>query len=1172
MGTLRNLIATPIDAAPEALRRQSIVLKLTLFVGLLVALTAGALISIGYVYTGRIFREQLRSRLSAVADDRRALLLTEIAHLEERIRTLASRYRLREALEHYLPGHGPPAGGASRGSPWSLDEVLDDTEGLLAFWIEDPDGRRLASSGPGELIGPFTGRRAPRGDAPDAADGPTLVGLPALVAGKSAALFRMAATTRSGEVVGSYMLVMDLAPVVAHIAAPRHLGETGEVLIGANAGGGDDIRYLFPPRLEPREVEFPRDRVPAMSRAVAGESGFMQTSDHGGRDVLASFEPVGYRGWGVVAKVNADEAYAPVRRLRRLLLGVGGLILALGLAASYAIARQHTRPIRKLAATADAIAGGDMQAASAIDVPPGDEVGTLAQAFRRMSQQISRSHADLERRIAARTRDLEAARDLLGALFEISTSRLDPRNIDKTFDSVLRSCRQLGYDLAMISLVDREAGVVRGVRGEGTMTGLVDLTVRPLGGSDILAEVVRSGRTVVIPDSCADPRCDQAAIALARFHGQIVLPLAGDEVMGTLQVATPEVLDPGRVDLRPLESLASHAARTLDALRHVEEIGRLNRDLEGQAAELKKSEAALREQTEILRSVLDCMREGVVVADRQGRPLVINPAAERRLGRGDHVGEGGRWRPLYDVYHPDRATPFATEDLPLYRAIRGEVIDLAELYIAHPSRRDGSWMLINARPLRGEGGEIRGGLVVFNDITRRKTGERRLAVQYAATRVLAESESLNEVSPAILEILGRDLDWDFGGFWRVDAGADRIRCSSTWRAPGADLSAFDGPTRAAAFARGEGLPGRVWESQRAAWIEDIAAEPAFPRASVAAAVGLRSAFAVPVSGRGDCLGVLEFFSRTPRARDDDLMEMATNLGRQIGQFIERQQIHSRMVQSEKLASLGMLSAGVAHEINNPLAYVANNLAVLERDMGSVLKLLALYDDAGEALAAHAPAVLEGVRRLDEECDFAYIRAHLEKILVSTRQGVKRVAEIVNNLRGFTRLDRAAVDQLDVHDALAAALEMIRGRLERRRIEVEEHLGDLPHIAASPVQINQVFLNLLVNAMQAVESARAEGGRIVLRTAALDGGDEVVIEIADNGCGIPPESLPHIFDPFFTTKKVGEGTGLGLSITHGIVQDHGGRIEVQSTPGEGTAFRIILPVARKPVARPAPSPS
>ena len=164
------------------------------------------------------------------------------------------------------------------------------------------------------------------------------------------------------------------------------------------------------------------------------------------------------------------------------------------------------------------------------------------------------------------------------------------------------------------------------------------------------------------------------------------------------------------------------------------------------------------------------MREGVVVADREARLLVFNPAAERILGRNSSLAATDRWDPLYKVYRPDRVTPYATEDLPLFRAIRGESVDHEELYIAHPSLQDGSWMLVNARPLRDDQGEIQGGMVVFHDVTRRKNDERRLAVQYAATRVLSEVDSLTEAIPLILEIVGQRLDWDFGSFWRLEHG------------------------------------------------------------------------------------------------------------------------------------------------------------------------------------------------------------------------------------------------------------------------------------------------------------------------------------------------------------------------------------------------------------------
>src|SRR5262249_38018344 len=185
-----------------------------------------------------------------------------------------------------------------------------------------------------------------------------------------------------------------------------------------------------------------------------------------------------------------------------------------------------------------------------------------------------------ERRIAERTHDLEAARDMLDAFFRISTSRQDPDNFDKTLDSVLHFCSRLGYDLAMLSFVDADAGVIRAARATGSMGGLVELTVRSLDGEDILAAVVRESRVVVIPDSRRDYRCDRDAVASSGIRGQIVVPLVSDMVLGTLQVASHQVLEPASVDLRPLETLANHTARALTGLRQVEEIRRLNQTLE----------------------------------------------------------------------------------------------------------------------------------------------------------------------------------------------------------------------------------------------------------------------------------------------------------------------------------------------------------------------------------------------------------------------------------------------------------------------------------------------------------------------------------------------------------------------------------------------------------------
>lgn len=274
---------------------------------------------------------------------------------------------------------------------------------------------------------------------------------------------------------------------------------------------------------------------------------------------------------------------------------------------------------------------------------------------------------------------------------------------------------------------------------------------------------------------------------------------------------------------------------------------------------------------------------------------------------------------------------------------------------------------------------------------------------------------------------------------------------------------------------------------------------------------------------------------------------------------ERQRMRAMLVQSEKLASIGLLSAGVAHEINNPLAYVANNLAVLERDLKGVLDLIRCYEEAADSLEKAEPAIAERARAIAEEMDWDYVRDNLGRLLTRTRDGVQRVASIVQNLRGIARTGPTKKETVAVSELIASALEMAQGQLKRARIDVKLDIppgtSKVPCVAN---QITQVLLNLIINSTQAIQSLdRPDGGTLSIRVLDRDGWQ--IIELADDGPGISPEHLPKLFDPFFTTKPVGEGTGLGLAISHGIVNGHGGDIEVDSQPGHGSTFRITLPI-------------
>ncbi len=268
---------------------------------------------------------------------------------------------------------------------------------------------------------------------------------------------------------------------------------------------------------------------------------------------------------------------------------------------------------------------------------------------------------------------------------------------------------------------------------------------------------------------------------------------------------------------------------------------------------------------------------------------------------------------------------------------------------------------------------------------------------------------------------------------------------------------------------------------------------------------------------------------------------------------ELQRTESQLVQAEKLTALGQMVAGVAHEINNPLSFVTNNVAIMQRDTQHLNELIHLYQQTECTLAEHQRELLGRIRFLAEEIDLPYVLDQMPTIMARSCEGLKRIQQIVKDLRNFARLDEAELAEADINDGVRFTTQIVSSKAHERGIVLRVDLTPLPLVTCYPAKINQVVLNLFVNAIDACES----GGVVRVHTEpGSDGG--VILEMSDTGHGIPPEILGKIFDPFFTTKKVGQGTGLGLSISYGIIKAHGGTIEVTSEVGKGTRFLVRLP--------------
>lgn len=719
-----------------------------------------------------------------------------------------------------------------------------------------------------------------------------------------------------------------------------------------------------------------------------------------------------------------------------------------------------------------------------------------------------------------------------------------------------------------------------------------------------------------------------------------------------------------------------------------------------------------REAEAKFRSIFNNSVEGVFQMSPVGRYIIANPSLARILGYGSPEALTAE---VTDIRSQIYADPARHDEF--LRLLKER--HMVEKFEFQAYRKDGgvTWLSQSARIVQDQHGALQCYEGSVEEITARKRSEARQAAQLAVSHILAESPSLSASAPQLLQALCETLQWKLGAIWFVDREAKVLRCESIWYRPSAKVEEFVATSRKMTFPSGRGLPGRVWANGEAAWIPDVVRDPNFPRAPVAAREGLHAAVGFPIGSGGRISGVLEFFSTEILEPDTDLLQMMSDVGIKIGQFLERKRaeedLQAKTTQLETItgaltaflesrdwqdASTRLLSAALnqtrseygfigvlvdgpalrilAHQgivwddmanrefsakairaskqfgfleltdmdnvfgkvitsgqillvndpatdprsagpllgqpplrhflgvpfhrgaqlvgmiavVNNPDGYTGIELGkiqiltqaagvlcdsyrrqqregALEKQLRQSEKMASLGTLLGGlahelnnplfAISGYAQILIEQVGRGEYE--------GLAHDLSAVRDASKRATAIVERFLGQARPASGARERCEVNAVVKRALDLVANDFSINQIRIETDLRPhLPPILADSQGLSEVLLNLFTNARHAMGQAHGAGTLTVATSCRTMGTSlgQAEIRVSDDGPGIPPEQLGQIFDPFYTTKAVGEGTGLGLFICHQIITELGGTLTCESQPGSGATFFVRLPVLRE----------
>ena len=564
----------------------------------------------------------------------------------------------------------------------------------------------------------------------------------------------------------------------------------------------------------------------------------------------------------------------------------------------------------------------------------------------------------------------------------------------------------------------------------------------------------------------------------------------------------------------------------------------------------------------MLRQIVNGAPVANYVIDSAHRVTHWNSACERLTGcsADEMIGSTEHWRAFYREQRPtladmivDGLDPLsmelelgdvATRSAMVTGAYEKEKFFPAEGDIAGADGADGRWLHFTVAPLRNAEGHVVGAIVSLQDVTQRRRTEAEL------TRRL---ERLVSDRSAELAAHARQMDAfiDHAPIGVVYTVNDRVQRANRRMAEifgagealaGDDAAGssfhFDEDDAATLKRLAKPLFAQMEPMHHEMWMKDRDGRPLWVQIN-----------AFPVEYSDDTTGAWWMLQdrtevRTAQEELHQRFEELQSTNRKL------EQAQNQLLQSDKMASIGQLAAGVAHEINNPVGFVSSNLHTLRQYVDALLKLV----DAHATAQAHPgdPATEATLAQITEDTELDYLKEDLPQLLDESADGLARVKKIVQDLKDFSRVDQADWQEADLVAGLESTLNVVRNEV-KYKAEVQRNLAPVPAVMCLAAQLNQVFMNLIVNASHAI----AERGVITLSSGTQ--GDWVWIQVDDTGCGMSEDVQRRVFEPFYTTKDVGKGTGLGLSLSFSIVQKHGGAIRVRSRIGEGSSFRVWVPI-------------